>query len=80
MDKGISMDEDEFETIRNWSREEKTANRRLNNLFEVQQFLGFCHYYRQFISKYSEEAEPLMRLTKKMNHLFGNPSNSLLSK
>jgi hypothetical protein len=41
--KGISMDEDKVETVRNWSREKKTENGRLNNLFEVQQFLGFCN-------------------------------------
>jgi len=59
------MDEDKVETVRNWSKEKKTENRRLNNHFEVQQFLGFCNYYRRFISKYSEKAEPLTRLTKK---------------
>ena len=63
--KGISMDEDKVETVRNWSKEKKTENGRLNNLFEVQQFLGFCNYYRRFILKYSEKAEPLTRLTKK---------------
>jgi len=40
-------------------------NGQLNNLFEVQQFLGFCNYYRRFIPKYSEKAEPLTRRTKK---------------
>jgi len=63
--KGIAMDEDKVETVLNWSREKKTENGRLNNLFEVQQFVGFCNYYRRFISKYSEKAEPLTRLTKK---------------
>ena len=63
--KGVSMDPDKVETVRNWSREKKTANSRLNNLFEVQQFLGFCNYYRMFIKGYSEVAEPLTRLTKK---------------
>jgi hypothetical protein len=63
--KGISMDPDKIETVRNWSREKKTANGRLNNLFEVQQFLGFCNYYRRFIKGYSDIAEPLTRLTKK---------------
>jgi hypothetical protein len=43
--KGISMDEDKAETVRNWSREKKTENGRLNYLFEVQQFLGFCNDY-----------------------------------
>jgi hypothetical protein len=42
---GVSMDPDKIDTVRNWSRENKTANGRLNNLFEVQQFLGFCNYY-----------------------------------
>jgi len=63
--KGISMDEDKVETVRNWSKEKTTENGWLNNLFEVQQFLGFCNYYRRFFSKYSEKAEPLTRLTKK---------------
>jgi hypothetical protein len=63
--KGISMDEDKVETARNWSREKKTDNGRLNNLFEVQQLLGFCNYYRRFIPKYSEKAEQLTWLTKK---------------
>ena len=63
--KGISMDEDKVETVWNWSQERKTPNGRLSNLFEVQQFLGFCNYYQRFISKYSEKAEPLTRLTKK---------------
>jgi len=62
--KEISMDGDEVETVRNWSPEKKTANGRLDNLFEVQQFLGFCNYYRRFISKFSENAEPLTKLTK----------------
>ena len=63
--KGISMDEDKVDTVKNWSRENKTKNGRLNNLFKVQQFLGFCNYYRRLIPKYSERAEPLTRLTKK---------------
>jgi ribonuclease HI len=63
--KGVSMDPDKVDTVRNWSQEKKTANGRLNNLFEVQQFLGFCNYYRRFIKGYSEVAEPLTRLKKK---------------
>jgi len=73
------MDEDKVETVRNWSREKKSKNGRLNNLFEVQEFLGFCNYYRRFIPKYSEKAEPLTRL-RKMNHLYGKQNNSWLSK
>jgi hypothetical protein len=61
--KGISMDEDKVETVRNWSQEKKTENARLSNPFEVQQFLGLCNYYQRFIPKYSDIAEPLTRLT-----------------
>jgi len=43
----------------------KTKNGRLDNLFEVQQFLGFCNYYRRFIPKYFEKAKPSTRSTKK---------------
>jgi len=62
---GIPIDEDIIESIRNWSREKKTKNRRLNNLFDVQQFYGFCNYSRWFIPKYSEKPEPLTRLMRK---------------
>jgi hypothetical protein len=58
------MDPDEVDMVRNWSREKKTVNGRLNNLFEVQQFRGLCNYYRRFIKGYSDVAEPLTRLTK----------------
>jgi hypothetical protein len=44
---GISMDEDKINTVRNWSEEKMTKSDRLNKLFEVQQFLGFCNYYRR---------------------------------
>jgi hypothetical protein len=63
--KGISMDQDKVETVKIWSREKKTANGRLHYLFEIQQFLGFCNYYRWFIKGYSDIAEPLTTLTKK---------------
>jgi hypothetical protein len=42
---GIPTDEDKAETIRNWNREKKTENGRLNNHFKVQHILGFCNYY-----------------------------------
>jgi hypothetical protein len=49
--KGILMDKDKIETVRTRSWEKKTVNGRLNKLFEVQQFLGFCNYYQRFIPK-----------------------------
>jgi len=63
--RGISIDEDKVETVQNWSREKKTKNGPLNCLFEVLLLRGFCNYYRRFIPKYSEKAEPLTRLTKR---------------
>jgi hypothetical protein len=45
-------------------RENKIQNGQLYNLFEVQQFLGFCRYYRPFIPQNSEKVEPLTQLTK----------------
>jgi len=63
--KRIPLDKDKVETMRNSSEEKKTHNRRLNNLFDVQQFLRFCNYYRPFIPKYSENAEPRTRRTTK---------------
>jgi len=32
---GIAMDEDNFETVQNWSQEKKTENGQLNNLVDV---------------------------------------------
>jgi len=61
--KGIAMEEDKVETIQNWSPDRKMVNGRLNNLFNVQQLLSFCNYYRQCIHKYAKKAEDLMRLT-----------------
>jgi len=63
--KGISMDENKIETVRNWSWEKMTKNGWLNHLLEVQQFLGFCTDYPRFIPKYSEKVELLTTLTKK---------------
>jgi hypothetical protein len=62
---GISMDPYNIDTVRKGSQEKKTANGRLNDLFEVQQFLGLCKYCQRFIRRYSDIAEPLTRLTKK---------------
>jgi len=59
------MDEDKVETVRNWSSKKKTKDGRLNNLFEVQQCLGFCNYYRRCVPKYSEREVPLTKLTKR---------------
>jgi len=61
---GISMDHDIEDTFRNWSREQKIANICLNNLFAVQQSLGFWNKYRSFIKGYLAVAEPLTPIGK----------------
>jgi hypothetical protein len=42
--KVILIDPDKIDTVGNWSSEKMTANGCLNNLLEVQQFLGFWNY------------------------------------
>jgi len=56
---GIRMSEDKVQVILEW----KTPR----SLTEVQLFLGFANFYRQFILKYSRIAKTLMELTKKEN-------------
>jgi len=72
------MDEDKVETVKNWSRENKTMNGRLKILFEVQQSLGFCNYHRRFIPKYSEKAEPLTKRNKN-DEAFGSEAEQQLA-
>jgi len=46
--KGISMDKDEVETIRNWSRAKKTANGTLNNLLKYNNSMDFAIIIKGF--------------------------------
>jgi len=62
---GNSMDDDMVETVRNWSCEKKTKNGRLNNFFDIHQFLRFCNYFLHFILKDLEKGEPFTKLTKR---------------
>jgi hypothetical protein len=62
---GVSIDPDKVDMVRNWSQEKKTSNGHLNNLFEVQQFLGFYKYYPRYIKGYLNITQPLTKLTKK---------------
>lgn len=54
--RGISMDPNKTAAVRDWPVP-KTLN-------ELQQFLGFCNYYRGFIARFGEIARPLHDLTK----------------
>src|SRR5947209_17466633 len=37
------------------------------NVINIQEFTGFCNYYRRFIKEYSNIVTPLYELTKKNN-------------
>jgi hypothetical protein len=54
---GIEMDQDKIRTIQEWPT--------LQNLREVQGFLGFVNFNRRFIKDYSRKAIPLTRLSKR---------------
>jgi len=43
--KGILIVKDKVKTVRNWGRNKKGMHGRLNPLFNVQYFLGFCNHY-----------------------------------
>ena len=53
------MDPVKLDSIAIWSTPAKVK--------DVQSFLGFANFYRQFIPDYSTVARPLLNLTKKDN-------------
>ena len=62
--RGLQADPEKLEAIRKWEPPTKVKG--------VCGFLGFCNYYRQFIDGYSRIAEPLTRLTRKINLFIGH--------
>ena len=54
---GICLDPRKLEVVHYWLASTKVK--------EVQSFLEFCNFYRQFICNYSQIACPLTNLTKK---------------
>ena len=54
---GLKMDSKKIEAITSWPKPTIVK--------EVQSFLGFANFYRQFIKDYSKIAVPLTNLTKK---------------
>ena len=51
------MDKKKIKVVTSWPK--------LGSVKEVQSFLGFANFYRQFIKDYSKVAAPLTKLTKK---------------
>ena len=54
---GIRPNPKLVESIRTWKEQ--------TNVKEIQQFIGLCNYYRQYIQNFSERAAPMTRLTQK---------------
>ncbi len=54
---GIHMDESKVKVIQDWPTPQRVK--------DIQSFLGFANFYRQFIVNYSDMTVPLTRLTRK---------------
>ena len=60
--KGISMQQDKVDAIRNWPM--------LRSVHDIQQFMGFANFYRRFIRNFSRIAAPLTSMLKGVNDAF----------
>ena len=60
----VKMDPLKLETMSRWPITTKKK--------EVQAFLGFANYYRQFIVNYSAKARPLSDFTKDVTFTWGH--------
>jgi len=54
---GLKMDPRKVQAVVDWPT--------LNNLTQVQSFVGFCNFYRRFIKDFSKIVRPMVRLTQK---------------
>ena len=55
--KGVAVSPANIEKVRQFATPK--------NITDVQSFMGLCSYYRKFVSKFSNEIEPLSKLTRK---------------
>ena len=56
-EQGIEMSEKKLKEVKNWAVPRKVK--------DVQEFLGFANFYRQFIQEFAQIAVPLTALTRK---------------
>ena len=56
---GIQPESSKLEAVRTWPKP--------HSVVQVQQFLGFCNFYRRYVKNFSKIAEPLYALTRKGN-------------
>ena len=57
---GIEMDTEKVEAVQKWEAP--------STVKEVQAFLGFANFYRQFISNFARKVKPLNKLTKRTQY------------
>ena len=54
---GVATDPDKLYAVSTWPRP--------TNVLEVRQFLGLCSYYRRFVAKFADIAQPLYQCTER---------------
>ena len=54
---GLQPESSKIEAVKSWPKPQSVT--------QVQQFLGFCNFYRRYVKNFSQIAEPLYALTRK---------------
>lgn len=65
---GVEINPDSIDSVRKWKT---PANKK-----DVERFLGFLNYHRDFIKEFAHQAEPLYRLTGKNDFHWGHDEQS----
>ena len=68
---GLAMDPAKIASVRDWPTP--------TSVKEIQSFLGFCNFYRRFISDFGTLARPLTQLTRKTTERFVWTSDTQLA-
>ena len=59
---GLQPESSKIEAVKSWPKPQSVV--------QVQQFLGFCNFYRRYVKNFSQVAEPLYALTRKTSSGF----------